>query len=161
MSPAPKLLLAACLALLAMSCSPKHDNAQQQNANSNASPNAGAFENGPGIRVACSDEIQKYCANDPRKRRCLRDNIDKLGSTCKTAVDAPVQANGRRPGVFHICSEDIQKFCANDQRKFRCLKVNLGQLSDACRAAVVAPRDNAGQKGANGHQGELAPDDNP
>jgi hypothetical protein len=144
-----------------MSCSPKHDNAQQQNANSSASPNAGTFENGSGIRVACADEIEKYCANDQRKRRCLRDNIDKLGSTCKTAVNAPLPTNGRRQGLFHLCSEDIQKFCANDPRKFRCLRVNLGQLSDACRAAVIAPRDKAGQQGANGEKGGLAPDGNP
>lgn len=38
------------------------------------------------LRVACADEIQKYCADAQRKRRCLRENIDKLSDTCKAAL---------------------------------------------------------------------------
>ena len=46
-----------------------------------------------GDLTACADDIQKYCANADRKRRCLRDNIDKLSDTCKAAVG---QRGGRR-----------------------------------------------------------------
>ena len=46
-----------------------------------------------GLRTACADEIQKYCANEDRKRRCLRNNMDKLSDTCKAAVG---QRGGRR-----------------------------------------------------------------
>lgn len=45
------------------------------------------------LRTACADDIQKYCANVDRKRRCLRDNMDKLSDTCKAAVG---QRGGRR-----------------------------------------------------------------
>jgi hypothetical protein len=37
-----------------------------------------------GLRKVCADDIQKYCANEQRPRRCLKDNIDKLGDACKT-----------------------------------------------------------------------------
>jgi hypothetical protein len=37
-----------------------------------------------GLRKVCADDIQKYCANDERPKRCLRDNIDKLSDACKT-----------------------------------------------------------------------------
>jgi hypothetical protein len=37
-----------------------------------------------GLRKVCADDIQKYCANEQRPRRCLRDNMDKLSDACKT-----------------------------------------------------------------------------
>jgi hypothetical protein len=46
-----------------------------------------------GLRAVCADDIQKYCANADKKRRCLRDNIDKLSDACKTAVS---QRGGRK-----------------------------------------------------------------
>jgi hypothetical protein len=39
-----------------------------------------------GLRAACADDIQKFCANEQKKRRCLKDNMDKLSDTCKTAL---------------------------------------------------------------------------
>lgn len=45
------------------------------------------------LRVVCADDIQKYCADAQRKRRCLRENIDKLSDTCKAAL---AQHGGRR-----------------------------------------------------------------
>jgi hypothetical protein len=131
MSLARRTLAVLCLSLLAVACSPKHQDSQQQNAG------AGATENAPRIGIACAGEIQKYCANDPRKRRCLRDNMDKLGDACKVAVNAPHNPRG----IGRMCSGDIQKFCANDQHKMRCLRDNLAQLSDACKTAVSAPRN--------------------
>lgn len=46
------------------------------------------------LRQVCADDIQKYCANADRKRRCLRDNIDKLSDACKTALAQ--RGGGRR-----------------------------------------------------------------
>lgn len=46
------------------------------------------------IRVVCADDIQKYCANADRKRRCLRQNMDKLSDSCKAAVAK--RGGGRR-----------------------------------------------------------------
>ncbi|HEY3638152.1 MAG TPA: hypothetical protein VGK90_08355 [Rhizomicrobium sp.] len=39
-----------------------------------------------GIRKICAAEIEKYCANEDRKKRCLRENMDKLGDACKEAL---------------------------------------------------------------------------
>ena len=41
-----------------------------------------------GLRKICADDIQKYCQNEDRKRRCLRQNLDKLSADCKAAVEA-------------------------------------------------------------------------
>jgi hypothetical protein len=38
------------------------------------------------LRAICADDIQKYCATAEKKRRCLRDNVDKLSEACKTAL---------------------------------------------------------------------------
>ncbi|HEX3666619.1 MAG TPA: hypothetical protein VHU23_15445 [Rhizomicrobium sp.] len=47
-----------------------------------------------GLRKVCADDIQKYCANDDRKRRCLRQNEDKLSEACKAAVAQGHGAHG-------------------------------------------------------------------
>lgn len=39
-----------------------------------------------GLRAVCADDIQKYCANADKKKRCLKENIDKLSDACKAAV---------------------------------------------------------------------------
>ena len=155
MSPAFRLAAVVSLAFVAMSCNPRHHDSQQQqqntnsNANTGTTGNAGPTENGPNLRTACADEIQKYCATDPHIRRCLRGYMDKLGDTCKTAVNTRREfgGGGRRPGIGRACAEELAKFCATDDRKFRCLKDNLDRLGDACKAAVNAPRDNNPQQG--------------
>jgi len=150
MSPTFKLVAIVSLALVAISCSPKHQNSQQQSPNANAAANGGAAENVPDFRSACADDIQKYCANDPRKRRCLRDNLDKLGDSCKTAMNAPRNnANGHGQGIGRVCADDLQKLCANDPKRFRCLKDNLNQLGAACKAAVTAREQQHAQQPAN------------
>lgn len=45
------------------------------------------------LRAVCADDIQKYCASADKKRRCLKENIDKLSDACKTAVE---QRHGRK-----------------------------------------------------------------
>ena len=43
---------------------------------------------GRGIRKLCADDIAKYCQNEDRKKRCLRQNMDKLSADCKAAIEA-------------------------------------------------------------------------
>ena len=45
------------------------------------------------LRAVCAGDIQKYCANADKKRRCLRENMDKLSDACKAAV---AQRGGRK-----------------------------------------------------------------
>lgn len=47
------------------------------------------------LSTACGAEIQKYCADEPRKRRCLRQNADKLSDSCKAALGQRHQRRGR------------------------------------------------------------------
>jgi len=60
-----------------------NQNQQQQK----AAPQEMARGGHHGIRAACADDIQKYCANEQRKKRCLKDNMDKLSAACKSAVE--------------------------------------------------------------------------
>ncbi len=49
---------------------------------------------GQGIRRICADDIAKYCQNEDRKKRCLRQNMDKLSADCRAALEA-ARARGR------------------------------------------------------------------
>lgn len=49
---------------------------------------------GRGLRRVCADDIAKYCQNEDRKKRCLKQNLDKLSADCKAAVEAA--RGGRR-----------------------------------------------------------------
>lgn len=40
------------------------------------------------LRRICADDIAKYCQNEDKKRRCLKQNVDKLSADCKAAVEA-------------------------------------------------------------------------
>jgi hypothetical protein len=96
-----KALLAISVTLLIVACGPqnRHQNGNgnantnsNSSAGSNAGPNANATviappSRGPGLRRVCADDIQKYCANDPKKGRCLRDNYANLEAACKAALD--------------------------------------------------------------------------
>ncbi|MGH6877471.1 MAG: hypothetical protein ACREHV_08860 [Rhizomicrobium sp.] len=65
----------ALLAALLAGCNQQH-NSQNR-----------ARGGGHGLRMACAADIQKFCANDQRKRRCLKDNVDKLSDSCKAALE--------------------------------------------------------------------------
>ncbi len=107
-----KALLAVSTTLLIVACGPQnqHQNGNANtNSNSNAGANAGPNANatviapphgsgGPGLRHACADDIQKYCANDPKKGRCLRDNYANLEAACKAALDERRNRNREERG---------------------------------------------------------------
>jgi hypothetical protein len=81
----PAMLIAGC---------EQHN--KQQNQQRNSAPATQEQFTGAGrvrLREVCAGDIQKYCANADRKRRCLRDNIDKLSDACKAAV---AQRGGRK-----------------------------------------------------------------
>jgi hypothetical protein len=67
----------ALLAVLVSGCN------QQQNAQHETAARGGGRH---GIRAACADDIQKFCANEEKKKRCLKENMDKLSDTCKAAL---------------------------------------------------------------------------
>lgn len=48
----------------------------------------GEGRHGGRLRAVCADDISKYCQNADRPRRCLRDNLDKLGAGCKAFLEA-------------------------------------------------------------------------
>lgn len=63
-----------------------------------------------GLRKVCADDIQKYCATDQRPKRCLRDNIDKLGDACKTFLAE------HRGGRNHGDNDNDNKSNDNDDK---------------------------------------------
>jgi hypothetical protein len=71
----PAFLLSAC---------EKQNNSKQNNPQPAHEQLAGGGHQR--LRAICADDIQKYCATADRKRRCLRDNMDKLSEACKTAL---------------------------------------------------------------------------
>jgi len=82
----PAMLIAGC----------EQQNKQQSRQRNNAQAAHEQFTPGGGrmrLRTVCADDIQKYCASADKKRRCLRENIDKLSDACKAAVG---QRGGRK-----------------------------------------------------------------
>ena len=71
----PVMLVAGC----------EKPNKQQNNPQAKHEKLAGGGRH-QGLRAVCADDIQKYCANADRKRRCLRENTDKLSDACKAAL---------------------------------------------------------------------------
>jgi hypothetical protein len=89
-----KAVVVGSLALLVAACGPRdhhrHDRDQMQDQGSSTTTQSGAQSGQvqrPRIREACAAELQQYCANEPRRFRCLRDNQDKLGASCKAAFN--------------------------------------------------------------------------
>jgi hypothetical protein len=89
---------------------------------------------GQGFRAACADDLQKFCANDTRKRRCLQSNYTQLSDSCKSALGEFHAGGGN--GMRAVCAADIQKYCAGDNKVRRCLRNNLENLSPGCKTAV-------------------------
>jgi hypothetical protein len=93
-----KVLCVASLAGLVAACGPQHPRRDQQNAQYQNPTTQTQLPAGRGGRLKriCADEIQKYCANEPKVRRCLRQNVNQLGATCKAAYDAAVERRRER-----------------------------------------------------------------
>lgn len=81
----------ALLAVLIAACGP-------QNKGSEKLAHEGRHGHGHGLRAACADDIDKYCANADKRRRCLKENIDKLSEPCKTALAQHRNKGGKNVG---------------------------------------------------------------
>jgi len=95
---APSIVLAVAITGAVSACHPRN---QEEHANQTTqttqttqtgqveqSGQMGERHGGRGLRKICADDIAKYCQNEDRKRRCLKQNLDKLGADCKAAVEA-------------------------------------------------------------------------
>ncbi|HWE05941.1 MAG TPA: hypothetical protein VG274_04485 [Rhizomicrobium sp.] len=80
----------ALLAALAAACGPQNNRNEKL---------AHEGRHGHGLRVACADDIEKYCANADRRRRCLKQNIDKVSDACKTALAQRRNKGGNDEGA--------------------------------------------------------------
>ncbi|HEY2445362.1 MAG TPA: hypothetical protein VGI20_06460 [Rhizomicrobium sp.] len=87
-----RLASVALLAGLVAACGPQNNGGRKQLAQETRHGQQEGRK-GHGIRAACADDIQKYCASADRKRRCLKQNSDKLSDVCKTAL---AEARNRR-----------------------------------------------------------------
>jgi len=108
MSSMLRVLLVCAAATFIVACGPQNRGGTHKNATGegqgmadqgNGMRGHGGRHGGRGLRRACADEIQKYCAEDQKKRRCLKSNLDKLSDTCKEAVNAPRNRGGDQTGA--------------------------------------------------------------
>ena len=81
---------------------------QNQHKNTEQKSTEQEFERGGhhGLRKVCADDIQKFCANEDRKRRCLKDHIDQLSDSCKAAVAQRGGGGGRNRDKDNDKSDD-------------------------------------------------------
>lgn len=96
MSNVLKAAVIGALALLVASCGQRdrHDHRDRQDRMQEQGETTGTQSNDrtaagerPHLGRACATDIQQYCANEPKRFRCLRDNEDKLSAGCKTAFE--------------------------------------------------------------------------
>ena len=100
-----RLIAVALFASLA-ACGPqKHENAAHENQAHENFAHGGRH----GIRAACAADIQKFCAQEDRPRRCLKENIDKLSDACKTAMAQRRGARNRDNASGNENDNDDQK----------------------------------------------------
>jgi hypothetical protein len=76
-----RVAMIAVLAGLIAGCGPQNKGTEKL-----AHEGRNGHEGRHGLRAACADDLQKYCANADKRKRCLRQNIDKLSEPCKTAL---------------------------------------------------------------------------
>jgi hypothetical protein len=79
------IVLIVGLAGLLAACHPRE---RSEQAGQSAQTDEGHKHGGKGLRKVCADDIAKFCQNEDKKRRCLRENLDKLSPDCKAAVEA-------------------------------------------------------------------------
>ena len=88
---APSVVLIVTLAGAVAACHPRNHTEQSTQPGSNQTPQTGQVEGrhgGHGLRGICADDIAKYCQNEDRKKRCLKQNLDKLTADCRAAVES-------------------------------------------------------------------------
>jgi hypothetical protein len=89
----PSIVLVVAFAGPVAACHPRNHTEQSSQPGSNQTGlnqtgQAEGRRGGHGLRRICADDIAKYCQNEDRKKRCLKQNLDKLTADCKAAVEA-------------------------------------------------------------------------
>ncbi|HEY1710194.1 MAG TPA: hypothetical protein VGG10_18130 [Rhizomicrobium sp.] len=142
------VLFAVVLCLPVLACKPQNNNT---NSTTVSTPNE-TGQQPVKIGRACRDDIQKYCANADKRKKCLRENADKLSVECKTALANARGGAGGGAGPFAVCRDDMQKYCAGkfgpDRRD--CMKQNLNSFSDACRTVIQERMNRRKEQNGNG-----------
>jgi len=82
---APSIVLIVAAACVTAACHPRHQAEQSQQ--TSPAGQVGERHEGHGLRRACANDIAKYCQNEDKKKRCLRENLDKLSADCKAALE--------------------------------------------------------------------------
>jgi hypothetical protein len=82
---ASSVLLTVGLVGLLAACHPRE---RSEHTGQSGQTEEGRGHGGHGLRRACADDIAKFCQNEDKKRRCLRENLEKLSAECKTAVES-------------------------------------------------------------------------
>jgi len=88
-----RVAMIAVLAGLIAGCGPQNKGSEKL-----AHEGRNGHEGRHGLRAACADDLQKYCANADKRKRCLRQNIDKLSEPCKTALAERRNKGGKNEG---------------------------------------------------------------
>jgi hypothetical protein len=92
-------------------------------------------------KLACGDEIEKYCSNiRPGQLSitvCLDTNREQLSAECRKKVD---RSMAKILQAKQICEADIEKFCPGVQpgegRILNCMTANKRLLTPDCRQQV-------------------------
>jgi hypothetical protein len=91
-------VLLACLFCLPMIACKPHPGKMMRGADHAERSEDRAGHRG-GLRRACRDDIEKFCAADQKgrdRRNCLESHLSDLSADCKTAVEERGHKGGRR-----------------------------------------------------------------
>lgn len=89
-------LLACLLCVGVVACKPQHA-ARNMMREQRIEQRGDKDHRGGGLRRACRNDIEQYCAADQRgrdRRECLQSHMDKLSADCKTAVQNRMNRRG-------------------------------------------------------------------
>ncbi len=98
-------LLACLLCVGVVACKPQHA-ARNMMREQRIEQRGDRDHRGGGLRRACRNDIEQYCAADQRgrdRRECLQSHMDKLSADCKTALQNRMdrRGGGRRNRDFN------------------------------------------------------------
>jgi Cysteine rich repeat len=90
------VLLACLICLPVLACKPHPGKIMRGADHAGRSEERGQHR---GLRRACRDDLEKFCAADQTgrdRRACLQTHLNELSADCKTAVEARKGRGGRR-----------------------------------------------------------------
>ena len=113
-------------------------------------PSAG----GGKFRVACGDDLQRFCAGvqpgGGRLVQCLSSRISELSAACGNMIAAAGRGGAK---IRAACDQDLQRFCVGVQagggRLVQCLSSHTSELSTACGNMIAAIQARRGTSNAS------------